>query len=223
MPPSGMRPGPRIVTPSLRSLLAVGAAMAQLAVHPVGGQVRHQEVYKATFDRTHLSVIASADPGFQVTASRRPDYVQLSVVLPEAATAWVDSATRILDSAGVAPAKGETVTLSSPLLSDSAHNAVSLDRVFDGGPARCTLFFRDGQNLNRINVDLPCPAAREFTAGVRAAADSTASYARVDSASPAARGIAALRDTARRRDSLHAAAAAGQVVTPHDTGAKAPR
>jgi hypothetical protein len=211
------------LTPSLRSILVLVASITQLAVQPVGGQARRQEVYKATFDRTHVAVIASADPGLQISASRRPDYVMLSVVLPEAATAWVDSATRILDSAGVAPAKGETVTLSSPLLSDSAHNSLSLDRVFDGGAPRCTLFFRDGQNLNRIEFDLPCLAARQFAGGVRAAADSTASYARADSASPAAIGIAALRDTARRRDSLHAAAAAGQVASPHDTPAKAPR
>jgi len=170
-------------------------------------QTLHQDAYSATVDGAHISVSASTDPGLQLSAGKRPGYVLVAAVLPEVATAWVDSARSVLDAPGPPVAPGAMVTLSSGLLKDGSFNSVSLDRVFATGAPRCTLFFSDGANVNHVDIDVPCETARLFVGGVSKAALAQATYDRSDSTSPAAQTAAGLRAAKRQRDSTMAAVA----------------
>jgi hypothetical protein len=181
------------------SVVAVRSGRAQ--------QTLHQDAYSTTVEGAHISVSASTDPGLQISAGKRPGYVLVAAVLPEVATAWVDSARGILDAPPPPVAPGAMVTLSSGLLKDGSFNSVSLDRVFATGTPRCTLYFSDGANVNHVDVELPCETARLFVAGVSKAAIAQATYDRSDSTSPAAQATAGLRAAKHQRDSTMAAVA----------------
>ncbi len=171
-------------------------------------QTLHQDAYAATIEGAHISVSASTDPGIQISAGKRPGYVLVAAVLPEAATAWVDSARAVLDAPAPPVAPGAMATLSSGLLKDGSFNSVSLDRVFSTGAPRCTLYFSDGANVNHVDVDLPCDAARQFVAGVSKAALVQGAYDHSDSTSPAAQMAGGMRAAKHTRDSTMAVAAA---------------
>jgi hypothetical protein len=171
-------------------------------------QTLHQDVFASTIEGAHISVSSSTDPGIQISAGKRPGYVLVAAVLPEAATTWVDSARLVLDAPAPPVAPGAMATLSSGLLKDGSFNSVSLDRVFSTGAPRCTLFFSDGANVNHVDVDLPCDTARLFVVGVGKAATAQAAYDHADSTSPAAQMAAGMRAAKHQRDSTMAIAAA---------------
>jgi hypothetical protein len=181
-------------------------------------QTVHQDAFSTTIEGAHISVSSSTDPGIQISAGKRPGYVLVAAVLPEAATTWVDSAHVVLDAPAPPVAPGAMATLSSGLLKDGSYNSVSLDRVFSTGAPRCTLYFSDGANVNHVDVDLPCDTARLFVAGVSKAATTQASYDHSDSTSPAAQMAAGLRAAKHTRDSSMAVAAAAAVQ--HDSIAR---
>jgi hypothetical protein len=170
-------------------------------------QTLHQDAFATTIEGAHISVSASTDPGIQISAGKRPGYVLVAAVLPEAATTWVDSARAVLDAPAPPVAPGAMATLSSGLLKDGSFNSVSLDRVFSTGAPRCTLYFSDGANVNHVDVDLPCDTARLFVSGVSKAALAQAAYDHSDSTSPAAQMGAGLRAAKHARDSTMAVAA----------------
>jgi hypothetical protein len=182
------------------SLVAVRTGGAQ--------QTLHQDAFSTTIEGAHISVSSSTDPGIQISAGKRPGYVLVAAVLPEAATVWVDSARVVLDAPPPPVAPGAMATLSSGLLKDGSYNSVSLDRVFSTGAPRCTLYFSDGANVNHVDVDLPCDTARLFVAGVSKAAIAQAAYDHADSTSPAAQMAAGMRAAKHMRDSTMAVAAA---------------
>jgi hypothetical protein len=171
-------------------------------------QTLHQDAFASTIEGAHISVSSSTDPGIQISAGKRPGYVLVAAVLPEAATTWVDSARLVLDAPAPPLAPGAMATLSSGLLKDGSFNSVSLDRVFSTGAPRCTLFFSDGANVNHVDVDLPCDTARLFVLGVGKAAIAQGAYDHADSTSPAAQMAAGLRAAKHQRDSTMAVAAA---------------
>jgi hypothetical protein len=171
-------------------------------------QTLHQDAFASTIEGAHISVSSSTDPGIQISAGKRPGYVLVAAVLPEAATTWVDSARLVLDAPAPPVAPGAMATLSSGLLKDGSFNSVSLDRVFSTGAPRCTLFFSDGANVNHVDVDLPCDTARLFVVGVGKAAIAQAAYDHADSTSPAAQMAAGMRAAKHQRDSTMAIAAA---------------
>jgi hypothetical protein len=193
------------------TVVAVGTGGAQ--------QTLHQDAFAATIEGAHISVSSSTDPGIQISAGKRPGYVMVAAVLPEAATVWVDSARAILDAPAPAVAPGAMATLSSGLLKDGSFNSVSLDRVFATGAPRCTLYFSDGANVNHVDVDLPCETARQFVAGVSKAAAAQGTYDHSDSTSPAAQMAAGLRAAKHTRDSTMAIAAAA--AAQRDSAARA--
>jgi hypothetical protein len=189
--------------------MPVALACSVVAVQAAGAQqTLHQDAFATTIEGAHLSVSSSTDPGIQISAGKRPGYVLVAAVLPEAATTWVDSARVILDAPAPPVAPGAMATLSSGLLKDGSFNSVSLDRVFSTGAPRCTLYFSDGANVNHVDVDLPCDTARLFVAGVSKAAIAQAAYDHSDSTSPAAQMAAGLRAAKHTRDSSMAIAAA---------------
>lgn len=182
-------------------------------------QTLHQDAYAVTIEGAHISVSASTDPGIQISAGKRPGYVLVAAVLPEAATTWVDSARAVLDAPAPPVAPGAMATLSSGLLKDGSFNSVSLDRVFSTGAPRCTLYFSDGANVNHVDVDLPCDTARLFVSGVSKAAMAQAAYDHSDSTSPASQMAAGLRAAKHMRDSTMAVAAAA--AAQRDSAARA--
>jgi hypothetical protein len=189
--------------------MPVALACSALALRTGSAQqTLHQDAYAATIEGAHVSVSASTDPGIQISAGKRPGYVMVAAVLPEAATAWVDSARAVLDAPAPPVAPGAMATLSSGLLKDGSFNSVSLDRVFSTGAPRCTLYFGDGANVNHVDVDLPCDMARLYVAGVSKAAIAQGAYDHSDSTSPASQMAAGLRAAKHTRDSTMAVAAA---------------
>jgi hypothetical protein len=189
--------------------IPVALACGVVGVRAAGAQqTLHQDAFATTIEGAHLSVSSSTDPGIQISAGKRPGYVMVAAVLPEAATAWVDSARAVLDAPPPPVAPGAMATLSSGLLKDGSFNSVSLDRVFSTGAPRCTLYFSDGANVNHVDVDLPCETARQFVAGVSKAAMAQGAYDHSDSTSPAAQMAAGLRAAKHVRDSTMAIAAA---------------
>ena len=197
----------------LGSLWRVGMPVAlacSVVALQVGGaqQTLHQDAFATTIEGAHISVSASTDPGIQISAGKRPGYVLVAAVLPEAATTWVDSARAVLDAPAPPVAPGAMATLSSGLLKDGSFNSVSLDRVFSTGAPRCTLYFSDGANVNHVDVDLPCDTARLFVSGVSKAALAQGAYDHSDSTSPAAQMAAGMRAAKHMRDSTMAIAAA---------------
>jgi hypothetical protein len=174
-----------------------------------GSQPYHQrEAYRGTVGGVYLRITSATDDGLQIDAGKPPDHVLLSPILPDAATAWADSAVRLLDASDSTATAAKPVTFSSGLLVDSAHNAVSLDRVLGGPSPHCALFFVDGANMNHVEADLPCGDARELVASLRTAATTQLAYDRSDSATTAAAADRELREESRRRDSLALAARA---------------
>ena len=195
-----------------------------VAAHPIGAQqTLHQDAFATTIEGAHISVSSSTDPGIQISAGKRPGYVLVAAVLPEAATTWVDSARGVLDAPAPPVAPGAMATISSGLLKDGSFNSVSLDRVFSTGAPRCTLFFSDGANVNHVDVDMPCETARLFVTGVGKAALAQAAYDHADSTSPAAQMAAGLRSAKHMRDSTMAIAAAAAVQRDSATRAAAVR
>jgi hypothetical protein len=203
-----------------RAGIPVALACSVIAVRAGGAQqTLHQDAFATTSEGAHISVSSSTDPGIQISAGKRPGYVMVAAVLPEAATTWVDSARAVLDAPAPPVAPGAMATLSSGLLKDGSFNSVSLDRVFSTGAPRCTLYFSDGANVNHVDVDLPCETARLFVAGVSKAAIAQGAYDHSDSTSPAAQMAAGLRAAKHTRDSTMAIAAAAAVQ--RDSAARA--
>jgi len=156
----------------------------------------------------YLRIMAATDAGLEIDAGKPPDHVLLSPILPEAATAWADSAVKLLDATDSAASKDKPLTLSSGLLADSAHNVASFDRMVGGAATHCAFFFADGANTNHVEADLPCADARQLLGAIRTAATTQMTYDRSDSASAAAAADRELRQDSRRRDSLALAARA---------------
>jgi hypothetical protein len=173
----------------------------------VAQDYKEHEAFHSKVGGVYIRVVAATDMGLQIDAGRPPDHVLLAPILPEAATAWVDSAIAILDAPDSIATAGP-ITLSSGMLVDSAHDAASLDRVVGGPSPHCALFLADGENRNHVQSDLTCAEARQMIAALRACAAKQLAFDRDDSASTAAVADRNNREITRRQDSLAFAARA---------------
>jgi hypothetical protein len=185
-------------------LAAAGLLVGSIAAR--AQDPRQQEAYRAMLNGVYVRITTAPDPGLEISADKPQDHVVLSAVLPEAAAAWADSALRLLDAPDTAADRQPTVTMSSGMLVDSAHDAASVDRVLGAGSSSCALFFADAANLNHVRADVTCAAARQFLEGVRRAATTQVGFDRADSTSPAANAARESRSVSRRQDSLVTAA-----------------
>ncbi|GEM_PF-6499712 len=202
-----------------RTMALVAGSLTLAGATVTAQEFRQQDAYHAMLNGVAVRVTAATDPGLQIDAGKPPDHVHLAPLLPEAAAAWADSGVRLLDAPDTSPT-AHAATLSSAMLVDSAHNAVSIDRVLSDSAPHCSIFFTDAANKNHVRADVPCTMARQFLAGLAHAAALQATYDRAQAASPAAVADAQSRVEIRRQDSL-ATAAQTQMRRYHDSAAGA--